>query len=181
MWFCSFAGLPPSGWHEGTNVLGKIDLNEVNEKWDTDKELDVAVTKVRATPSTNSFAAEILTIYLLNHHLGSGFVESIPSDVQITTSPPLQMTNGGTIYRRSRASPPQVLFVQSGRGTDHAPNLALVSTTSNDKQNEYNATVILDNLFGRQFNSLNDAVVHPKSRAIFVTDPTSVPCFLKQE
>ena len=34
----------------------------------------------------------------------------------------------------------------------------------------HNATVLLDNFFGRQFNSLNDVVVHPRSGALFVTD-----------
>ena len=36
----------------------------------------------------------------------------------------------------------------------------------------YNVTVLLDNYYGRQFNSLNDAKIHPLSHKIFVTDPT---------
>jgi hypothetical protein len=73
----------------------------------------------------------------------------------------MEMTNGGTYYQG------QVLLVQSGRAHEHAPNLALVST-----QPPHEARIILDNYFGRQFNSLNDATVHPTSKAIFVTDPT---------
>lgn len=34
----------------------------------------------------------------------------------------------------------------------------------------YNSTVILDNFFGRQFNSLNDVKVHPTSGAFFFCD-----------
>jgi gluconolactonase len=36
----------------------------------------------------------------------------------------------------------------------------------------FNDTIILNNYYGRQFNSLNDAKVHPQSRAIFFTDVT---------
>lgn len=38
----------------------------------------------------------------------------------------------------------------------------------------YNVTVLLNNYFGRQFNSLNDVKIHPKSKAIFFTDPPYV-------
>lgn len=34
----------------------------------------------------------------------------------------------------------------------------------------YNSTVLLDNFFGRQFNSLNDVKVHPTSGAFFFCD-----------
>lgn len=33
-------------------------------------------------------------------------------------------------------------------------------------------TVILDNFFGRQFNSLNDASINPRNGEIYFTDPT---------
>lgn len=71
------------------------------------------------------------------------------------------MTNGGTLYDG------KLLFINSGRATEFPPTLALV-----EPHPPYNSTVILDNYFGMQFNSLNDAKVHPVSRAIFVTDPT---------
>ncbi|KZT01009.1 uncharacterized protein LAESUDRAFT_816186 [Laetiporus sulphureus 93-53] len=48
------------------------------------------------------------------------------------------------------------------------PNLVLVHAHP-----PHNATVLLDNYFGQQFNSLNsDVKVHPKSGAIFFTDVT---------
>lgn len=68
------------------------------------------------------------------------------------------MTNGGTPYRG------QLMFINSGRGSS-PPNIALVNPRP-----PYNSTVILDNYLGRQFNSLNDIKVHPKSKAVFFTD-----------
>jgi gluconolactonase len=38
----------------------------------------------------------------------------------------------------------------------------------------FNATVLLDNFFGRQFNSLNDVKIHPTSKKVFFTDKTWV-------
>ncbi|KAJ3555312.1 hypothetical protein NM688_g2648 [Phlebia brevispora] len=73
----------------------------------------------------------------------------------------IQMTNGGTGPFRGA-----LLLVNSGRGL-LPPTLALVDPT-----NPRNTTVILDNYFGRQFNSLNDAKIHPKSGKIFFTDVT---------
>ncbi|THG95123.1 hypothetical protein EW026_g6471 [Hermanssonia centrifuga] len=69
------------------------------------------------------------------------------------------MTNAGTgPYNGS------LLLVNSGRGP-LPPNLVLV-----DPANPQNATVILDNFFGRQFNSLHNAKIHPTSGNIFFTD-----------
>jgi len=68
------------------------------------------------------------------------------------------MVNGGTPYEDS------LLFVTSGRG-DSPPGLSLVNPKP-----PFNSTTILDNMHGRQFNSLNDAKVHPKSGAVFFTD-----------
>jgi gluconolactonase len=70
------------------------------------------------------------------------------------------MTNGGTgPYGNS------LLLVNSGRG-NLAPTVALVHV-----EPPYNATILLDNFFGRQFNSLNDVKIHP-SGIIFFTDVT---------
>jgi len=60
----------------------------------------------------------------------------------------------------------QPIFVQSGRQY-LPPTIAIVNPSP-----PYNATVILDNFFGRQFNSLNDIKIHPVSKAIFFTDVT---------
>ncbi|KAF8510917.1 D-lactonohydrolase-like protein [Gautieria morchelliformis] len=76
--------------------------------------------------------------------------------VQIT--PELQMVNGGTPLGDN------LLFISSGRGSS-PPGISLVNPNP-----PYNSTTILDNIHGRQFNSLNDAKTHPKSGAIFFTD-----------
>ncbi|KAF8880549.1 D-lactonohydrolase-like protein [Infundibulicybe gibba] len=70
----------------------------------------------------------------------------------------IQMTNGGTgPYHGS------LLLITSGRGA-RPPSIALVNPKA-----PHNATVLLDNYFGRQFNSLNDIKVHPSGK-LFFTD-----------
>lgn len=71
------------------------------------------------------------------------------------------MTNGGTGPFRGN-----LLLVNSGRG-----NL-LPSITAVNPEAPHNATVLLDNFFGRQFNSLNDIKIHPTSKKFFFTDVT---------
>lgn len=68
------------------------------------------------------------------------------------------MTNGGTGPFRS-----QLLLANSGRGP-LPPSIALVNPKP-----PYNSTILLDNFFGRQFNSLNDVKVHASGK-IFFTD-----------
>ncbi|KAI0079437.1 calcium-dependent phosphotriesterase [Panus rudis PR-1116 ss-1] len=71
----------------------------------------------------------------------------------------VQMTNGGTGLFRSA-----LLLVNSGRGP------LPPSITLSNPNPPYNTTVLLDNFFGRQFNSLNDIKIHPKSKKLFFTD-----------
>ncbi|KAF5392812.1 hypothetical protein D9757_000942 [Collybiopsis confluens] len=70
----------------------------------------------------------------------------------------VQMTNGGTgLYKG------QIILMNEGRG--HRPStIALMNPYP-----PYNVSVILDNFYGRHFNSLNDVKVH-KSGSIFFTD-----------
>ncbi|KAJ7027868.1 D-lactonohydrolase-like protein [Mycena alexandri] len=72
----------------------------------------------------------------------------------------VQINNGATLFRND------LLLVTTGQGS-LPPSLIRVNT-----QPPFNDTIILNNYYGRQFNSLNDAKVHPKSRAIFFTDVT---------
>nr|VWO99478.1 Phospholipid-transporting ATPase (EC [Ganoderma boninense] len=65
---------------------------------------------------------------------------------QIDLPEAVQMTNGGTGPLHSK-----LVFVNSGRGPI-PPSLVLVDPT-----------VLLDNFFGRQFNSLDDIKIHPKT------------------
>lgn len=52
-----------------------------------------------------------------------------------------------------------------GAGADNTSQVVLMSPVA-----PYNTTVLLNNYFGRQFSSLNDAVVHPVSRDLYFTD-----------
>src|SRR6185437_5403513 len=72
------------------------------------------------------------------------------------------MTNGGTNFKS------QILLITSGRG-NLPPSIVLVNPKP-----PFNTTVLLDNFFGRQFNSLNDIKIHPTSKKIFFTDSTLV-------
>ncbi|EMD32368.1 hypothetical protein CERSUDRAFT_108812 [Gelatoporia subvermispora B] len=71
----------------------------------------------------------------------------------------IQMTNGGTGPFRG-----SLVLVTSGRGP-LPPSVALVNPSP-----PHNTTILLDNFFGRQFNSLNDVKIHPGSGVLFFTD-----------
>ncbi|PPR00677.1 hypothetical protein CVT24_000965 [Panaeolus cyanescens] len=102
-----------------------------------------------------SMAAVETALQSLNGQLGPVNVPVTELDLPDT----IQMTNGGTGPLNSN-----LVLITSGRGT-RPPSVALVNPHP-----PFNATVLLDNFFGRQFNSLNDAKIHPKSGAIFFTD-----------
>ncbi|TFK94522.1 D-lactonohydrolase-like protein [Polyporus arcularius HHB13444] len=73
----------------------------------------------------------------------------------------IQATNGGTGLFNGN-----LVLVTDGNGP-LPPSLALVYP-----EPPYNATVLLDNFFGRQFNSLNDVKIYPGSNKLFFTDST---------
>jgi gluconolactonase len=81
---------------------------------------------------------------------------------QIPLSDDVQINNGGTLFRGD------LLLITTGNGT-LPPSIVRVNPKP-----PFNDTIILNNFYGRQFNSLNDAKVHPQSRAIFFTDTTYV-------
>ncbi|KAH8077740.1 D-lactonohydrolase-like protein [Cristinia sonorae] len=92
-------------------------------------------------------------------------IENGVKDVNVTVTKfslpeTVQMTNGGTGPVNG-----SLLLVNSGRGS-LPPSIVLANP-----QTPFNATVLLDNYFGRQFNSINDVKIHPISKAIFFTDP----------
>ncbi|KAF8664114.1 hypothetical protein AX16_000804 [Volvariella volvacea WC 439] len=70
----------------------------------------------------------------------------------------VQMTNGGTGPYLG-----DLLLITSGRGL-LPPSVVLVNPRP-----PYNTTVLLNNYYGRQFNSLNDLKIHPTGM-IFFTD-----------
>ncbi|KAH8917853.1 calcium-dependent phosphotriesterase [Atractiella rhizophila] len=70
----------------------------------------------------------------------------------------LRNTLGGTNYKG------KLLFAAHGRN-QIGGELAIV-----DPYPPYRRTTVLNNFYGRQFNSLNDVEVHPVSHAMFFTD-----------
>ncbi|KAK3489050.1 uncharacterized protein B0T23DRAFT_362257 [Neurospora hispaniola] len=83
-------------------------------------------------------------------------------DVHLAVATPAIINpNGATNYRN------RILFAGEGQGSRVAPALYAMSPNA-----PYNATVILDNYFGRQFNSINDVAINPRTEDIYFTDTT---------
>jgi gluconolactonase len=82
---------------------------------------------------------------------------------QINLPESIQVTNGGTGPYHS-----SLLLITSGQNSI-PPSIALVNPKSPN-----NVTVLLDNYYGRQFNSLNDIKIHRPSGNFFFTDVTCV-------
>ncbi|KAJ7746804.1 D-lactonohydrolase-like protein [Mycena maculata] len=76
------------------------------------------------------------------------FAHEEPLGSRPPTSDDVQINNGGTLLRG---------------------DLLLLESTP---QPPFNDTIISNSFYGRQFNSFNDAKVHPQSGAIFFTDTT---------
>ncbi|KII85411.1 hypothetical protein PLICRDRAFT_115744 [Plicaturopsis crispa FD-325 SS-3] len=87
---------------------------------------------------------------------GKGDVNIQHTDLNLDAS--VQMPNGGTGPYKS-----SLLLVTSGRA-NLPPSLVLVNPKP-----PYNTTVLLDNYYGRQFNSFNDIKIHDGK--FFITDP----------
>ncbi|KAH8898053.1 calcium-dependent phosphotriesterase [Thozetella sp. PMI_491] len=80
---------------------------------------------------------------------------------QIPSNPEIPNPNGATQYKG------QLLYAAEGQGPNKAPALIVLNPLE-----PYNTTVLLNNFFGRQFNSLNDLGINPKNLDIYFTDPT---------
>lgn len=83
------------------------------------------------------------------------------ANVTITTvnaDTPIINPNGGTNFMG------MIVFPTEGQGADIPPNLSVFDPLTNRSQ------VILNNYFGRQFNSLNDVAVNPRNKALYFTD-----------
>ncbi|KAJ5742684.1 uncharacterized protein N7511_011085 [Penicillium nucicola] len=77
----------------------------------------------------------------------------------VSSSPTVINPNGATNYRG------EIIFTGEGQGNNTPPALWVMNP-----QKPYNTTVLLNNYFGRQFNSLNDVAIHPKNKDIYFTD-----------
>ncbi|KAK3392815.1 hypothetical protein B0H63DRAFT_385685 [Podospora didyma] len=80
---------------------------------------------------------------------------------QVKSTPEIPNPNGATQYKG------QLLFAAEGQGPNKAPGLIVMNPLA-----PYNTTVLLNNFFGRQFNSLNDLAINPNNLDIYFTDPT---------
>jgi len=78
---------------------------------------------------------------------------------QLNLSDDVQMVNGGTGPYKGN-----LLFTTRGRAL-LPPSVVLVNPNP-----PFNTTVLLDNFYGRQFNSLNDVKVLPGTDIMFFTD-----------
>ncbi|KAK4177321.1 hypothetical protein QBC36DRAFT_386821 [Triangularia setosa] len=88
---------------------------------------------------------------------GSVQIESVAGDDGAKVMNP----NGGTNYKN------KLLFVGQGKGENIPPAMYLM-----DPRPPYDTKVILNNFFGRQFNSINDVSINPRSGEVYFTDPT---------
>ncbi|KAI9879263.1 MAG: hypothetical protein M1823_006857, partial [Watsoniomyces obsoletus] len=79
--------------------------------------------------------------------------------VNVPATPEVINSNGGTNFRG------EIVFAGEGQGADVPPSLFVMNP-----REPYNTTVILNNYFGRQFNSLNDVAVNPRNDDLYFTD-----------
>lgn len=90
---------------------------------------------------------------------GAGDADTLIPVTVVDSAPQVINPNGATNYRG------QILFAGEGMGADVPSALYAMNP-----REPYNTTVLLNNYFGRQFSSLNDVAVHPRSRDIYFTD-----------
>lgn len=79
--------------------------------------------------------------------------------ITVNADPPVINSNGATNFRG------QFVFAGQGQGDEIAPALYLMNP-----REPYNTTVIVNNFYGRQFNSLNDVATNPRNGEIYFTD-----------
>ncbi|KAF5002725.1 hypothetical protein FGRMN_121 [Fusarium graminum] len=83
-------------------------------------------------------------------------------EVQVTvvdSNPQVINPNGGTYYKGD------IIFAGEGQGDEIPSSLFRMNPLP-----PYNTTVLLNNYFGRQFNSLNDVGINPRNGDLYFTD-----------
>ncbi|ORX33988.1 evolved d-pantonohydrolase [Kockovaella imperatae] len=99
----------------------------------------------------------------IQNNTGVVKVETVASD------PPIINPNGATNYRG------QIVFAAEGQNQDKASEVVMLNplppynTSSDDAET---SAALLNNFFGRQFNSINDLAVHPVTKDLHFTDVT---------
>ncbi|KAM0214250.1 hypothetical protein ACHAQI_003875 [Fusarium lateritium] len=77
----------------------------------------------------------------------------------VDSTPQVINPNGGTNYKG------QIIFAGEGQGDNIPSALYLMNPRS-----PHNTTILVNNYFGRQFNSINDVSVNPRNGDIYFTD-----------
>ncbi|KAL1877494.1 hypothetical protein Daus18300_002481 [Diaporthe australafricana] len=77
----------------------------------------------------------------------------------VPSSPQVINPNGGTNYKGN------IVFAGEGQGADITSTMFLMNPEA-----PFNTTVLFNNYFGRQFNSLNDVAVNPRNGELYFTD-----------
>ncbi|KAG5657790.1 hypothetical protein KAF25_007823 [Fusarium avenaceum] len=77
----------------------------------------------------------------------------------VDSTPQIINPNGGTNYKG------QIIFAGEGQGDNIPSALYLMNPRS-----PHNTTILINNYFGRQFNSINDVSVNPRNGDIYFTD-----------
>lgn len=81
--------------------------------------------------------------------------------VHIVDSNPIILNPNGAVNYKG-----QLLYAAEGQGSDKTTELMIMNP-----REPYNTTVLLNNYFGRQFNSINDISINPRNQDVYFTDP----------
>ncbi|KAF8554487.1 calcium-dependent phosphotriesterase [Imleria badia] len=109
----------------------------------------------------NNSVVSVINVTQVDSALASNAGGANVQTQTLNLSDTVQMVNGGTGPYKGN-----LLFVTSGRAL-LPPSVVLVNPSP-----PYNSTVLLDNFYGRQFNSLNDIKILPGTDIMYFTDPT---------
>ncbi|KAK5635158.1 hypothetical protein RRF57_010870 [Xylaria bambusicola] len=82
--------------------------------------------------------------------------------VHVVDSNPMVLNPNGAIRYKDT-----ILFAAEGMGAEKPSYLTMMNP-----REPYNTTVLLNNYYGRQFNSLNDMAINPKNNELYFTDPS---------
>lgn len=141
------------------NQVGKISMQAVETALQDLKAGSGTAVNVSVTEVSTLYCALVFSLRLHTNIDHTHFF--LMFSCQVVLPDTIQMTNGGTGPLKS-----SLVLITSGRGP-LPPSIALVNPNA-----PHNVTVLLDNFFGRQFNSLNDIKIHPATGALFFTDVT---------
>ncbi|ETI29571.1 hypothetical protein G647_02024 [Cladophialophora carrionii CBS 160.54] len=115
-----------------------------------------------AAAGTGLNKSNIIQKIALSQAAAVASMRNASGQVQVQTvnaTPPVINSNGATLYRG------QLLFTGEGQGNNTAPALYVMNP-----EPPYNTSILVNNYFGRQWNSLNDVAVNPRNGDVYFTD-----------